>query len=87
MTIKVFVDWQNGEILTEEEYEKRVKKMAENLRTRDYDFSEFLEEKYSHRELWDADEKQRAKIMEYWADQCLEDAYCEQDYEGVELEV
>ena len=49
MTIKVFVVWQNEEILTEEEYEKRVKEMAENLRTRDYDFSEFLEEKYSHR--------------------------------------
>ena len=87
MTIKVFVDWRNKEILTEEEYDKRVKEMAEDLRTNDCNFSEFLEEKYSHRELWDADEKQRAKIMEHWADQCLEDAYCEQDYEEVELEV
>ena len=87
MTIKIFVDWQNEEILTEEEYEKRVKEMAENLRTRDYDFSEFLEAKYSHLELWEADEKQRAKIMEHWVDKCLEDAYCEQDHEEVILEV
>ena len=87
MTIKVFVDWQNEEILTEEEYDKRVKEMAEDLRTNDYIFSEFLEERYSHRELWDADEKQRAKIMEHWVDQCLEDAYREQGYEEVELEV
>lgn len=87
MTIKVFVDWRNEEILTEEEYNKRAREFAEDLRTSDYDFSEFLEENYSHRELWEADEKQRAKIMEYWVSKCLDAAYCELDYDEVELEV
>ena len=87
MTIKVFVDWRNEEILTEEEYDKRAKEMAEDLRTNDYNFSEFLEEHYTYLELWEADEKQRAKIMEYWTNKCLEDAYCELGFEEVELEV
>lgn len=87
MTIKVYVDWRNEEILTEEEYNERLKEMAESLRTSDYDFSKFLEEHYSHRELWDADEKGRAKIMKFWASKCMDAAECELDYEEVELEV
>lgn len=87
MTIKVFVDWWNKEILTEEEYNKRAREMAEEYRTDDYSFSEFLENRYSHRELWEATEKERATIMECWVDQCLDDAYDELGFEEVDLEV
>ena len=87
MTIKIFVDWKNEEIITREEYDKRAKKIAEDLRTSDSSFFEFLEENYSHRELWEADEEQRAKIMEYWSDICLKDAYCELDFDEAMLEV
>ena len=87
MTIKVFINWRNEEILTAEEYDKRAKEMAEDLRTSNYDFSEFLEEHYTYLELWEANEEYRAKIMECWADRCLEDAYRELDFEEVELEI
>ena len=87
MTIKIFVDWQNEEIVTREEYDKRAREMAEELRINDSNFSEFLEENYSHRELWEADEEQRTKITRYWADECLKDAYRELDFEEVMLEV
>lgn len=87
MTIKIFVDWRNEEILTEEEYDKRAREMAEDLRTSDYNFSEFLEEHCTYLELWEADDKQRAKIMERWVDRCLDDAYNELGFEEVELEV
>ncbi len=87
MTVKVFVDWWNKEILTEEEHNKRAREMAEDFRTSDYNFSEFLEEHYSHRELFEANEKERATIMECWVDKCLEDAYDELGYDEVELEV
>lgn len=87
MTIKIFVDWQNEEIITEEEYDKRTREMAEELRIDDSLFYEFLEENYSHSELWKADEEQRAKIMERWIDECLEYAYCELGFDEVTLEV
>lgn len=87
MTVKVFVDWWKKEVLTEEEYNERAREMAEDFRVSDYNFSEFLEENYSHRELWEANEEQRTKIMEYWADKCLDDAYYELGFEEVELEV
>lgn len=87
MTIKIFVDWRNEEILTEEEYDKRAREMAEELRTNDYDFSEFLTHRYTCLELWDADDKERATIMECWVDKCLEDAYNELGFDEVELEV
>ena len=87
MTVKIFVDWWNKEVLTEEEYNKRAREMAEEFRTSDYNFSEFLEEHYSHRELWDANEKERAKIMEHWVDKCLDEAYDELGFEDIELEV
>lgn len=87
MTIKVFVDWRNKEVLTEEEYNKRAQEMAEEFRTSDYNFSEFLEQRYTNRELFEANEKERATIMECWVDKCLEDAYDELGFEDVELEV
>lgn len=87
MTIKVFVDWRNEEILTEEEYDKRARELAEEFRTSDYEFSEFLEQRYTHRELFEANEKERATIMECWVDKCLEDAYYELGHDEVELEV
>lgn len=87
MTIKVFVDWRNEKIFTEEEYDKRVKEIAESLLTSDCDFSEFLEENYSHRELWEADGEQRAKIVELWSYKCFKNAYYELNFEEVELEV
>lgn len=87
MIIKLFVDWRGEEILTEAEYEERVREMAEGFRTSVYDFSEFLEEHYSHRELWEANEEQRAKIMEYWVDKCLDSARDELDFDEVVLEV
>ena len=87
MTIKVFVDWLNKEILTKEEYNKLAREMAEEHRTDDYSFSEFLENHYTHRELFEANEKERATIMECWVDRCLEDAYDELGYQEVELEV
>lgn len=87
MTIKIFVNWRNEEVLTEDEYNELVKEMAEDLRDSDYDFSEFLTENYSHRDLWDADEEERDRIMEYWASKCLDAALYELDYDEIVLEV
>lgn len=87
MTIKIFVDWQNEEIVTKEEYDEWARKMAEELRINDSNFYKFLEKNYSHSELWEADEEQRAKIMEHWTDKCLEDVYYELSFDEVTLEV
>ena len=87
MIIKLFVDWRGEEILTEVEYEERVREMAEDFRTSDYNFSEFLEEHYTYREVWEANEEQRAKIMEQWVDKCLDSARDELSFDEVELEV
>ena len=87
MTVKVFVNWYDQEVLTEAEYNARAKEMAEEHRTDDYSFSEFLENRYSHRDLWDANEEERAKIMKHWESMCLDEAYDELGFEDVELEV
>ena len=87
MTIKIYVNWRKEEVLTENEYNELVKEMAEDFRTNDDDFSEFLEQNYSHRDLWDTDEEERARIMEHWASKCVESAEYELDCDEVELEV
>lgn len=87
MTIKIYVNWRDEEILTESEYNERAREMAKDARTDDFDFSWFLESNYSHRELWEANEEKRAQIMERWVDQCLEAAYIELGHEEIELEV
>ena len=87
MTIKIFVNWYDQEVLTEAEHNERAKEMAEDFRTSNYNFSEFLEEHYTHRELFEANEEERATIMECWVDKCLDDAYDELGYDEVELEV
>lgn len=87
MTIKIYVNWYDQEVLTEAEYNERAKEMAEQLRSSDYGFSEFLEQHYSHRELFEANEEERATILENWAEECLNDAYDELGYNEEVLEV
>lgn len=87
MLVKIFVNWRDEEILTESKYNERTREMAEDLRTDGYDFSKFLEQHYTCLELFEANEEERAKIMERWVDQCLEAAYIELGHEEVILDV
>ena len=47
MTVTLYVDWVAQEILTEEEYEKKIKEETISLMEEEDEFNEWLEERYT----------------------------------------
>lgn len=96
MKIKLYVDWKNGKILKEEEYEKEIAESAKDREDDDYAFEEFLgnylERKISYPNLvhlFYLNKEDREKILELWKEDCLETVRNNtgDDYEEVEIEV
>ena len=97
MKIKLYVDWENGKILKEEEYEKEVAEFAKDREDDDYEFEEFLGDYFerNHRNrnrlayFFNLSKEEREKILELWKEDCLETVRnnSDDDYEEVEIEL
>ena len=70
--IKIYVSCCTSEVLTEEEYLERMQEgtsdYLENLST----FREFLEENYTHYDLFTMTDEERAKLQDKFTDYCRE---------------
>ena len=95
MRIKVYADWKHEEILSEKDYkefkERKVNEMADDYYEDDYEFGEFLAEKYSCSEIFKMTNEEKEKVKADWKAQCKESAEetfaDDWVYEEVELEV
>lgn len=89
MTIKLYVDWRNREILTKEEYEDEVKVRAEVFISDENDFDIWLEENYSGLEIFNFKEEDKNRVCEEWRKACESYARenAEEEYEEMEIEV
>lgn len=97
MKIKLYVDWENGKILKEEEYEKEIAKFAKDRENDDYDFEEFLDNYFERNlpnrnkltHLFNLNKEEHKKILELWKENCFAEVRNNflNDYEEVEIEV
>ena len=97
MKIKLYVDWENGKILKEEEYEKEIAEFAKDREDDDYEFEEFLGDYFERNlhnsnrlaHLFNLSKEERKKILELWKEDCLETVRnnSDDDYEEIEIEV
>ena len=97
MKIKLYVDWERGKILKEEEYEKEIAEFAKDREDDDYEFGDFLDNYFDRNlhnnnklaYLFNLSEKEREKIIELWKEDCLETVRnnSNDDYEEIEIEV
>jgi hypothetical protein len=89
MKVKFYVNWHDHALLTEEEYEARVKEAAKDIEEEDDTFSDFLAERYSPTEIFDFEEKDKARVCEEFREWCEETIKIDLGYvfEIVEKEV
>ena len=88
MTIKMYVNWDNEDILTKSEYEAKIKAEALEMSEEDEAFEDFAEERYHYKELFDLNEDEKetvkAEFLE-WCEGRVEANYYH-DYEEIEKE-
>ena len=87
MTVTLYVDWVAQEILTEEEYEKKIKEETISLMEEEDEFNEWLEERYTPQHIWHMTEAGRAEVRSLWEDYCRDTAEVNADYEKTFVEV
>lgn len=100
MKVKLYVNWQDEEILKEKEYEEKILEAAKDREENDdYDFSDFLDDYLDRNHgccrseqlayLFRMNEEERKKILELWKVNCLEVARINfpNDYKVIEIEV
>lgn len=81
MKIKIYVDWENREVYTEETKAEEIKRRVEDRKTDDYALEEFLDD-YCYRnlnrnekaELFNMSEEKRAEVRTAFAKECEETA-------------
>lgn len=81
MKIKIYVDWENREVYTEETKAEEIKRRVEVMNDDDYYLEEFLDD-YGNRnlgrceraELFKMSEEKRAEVLAEFAKECEEDA-------------
>lgn len=79
----------NRELITEKEYRKRMKEEAERRKASEQDFSEWLNENYSTKEIWDMDEEEKEATKGFFLQAVDEDILYDfrEDWAEVRVEV
>jgi hypothetical protein len=80
--MKLYVNWYEQEILTKEEFDKRIVKMIHN----DEDFAEFLEGEYTPIEIFEMRDDSRLDFLEEFTDWAMKHTYIG-DFQVVEFEI
>ena len=87
MMVKVYVDWDAHEILTAEEYEKKLQEETLSVLDDNDEFHDWLEEHYLPQFIWNLTEAGRAEVLSRWEDSCRDYAETQLDYEETCIEV
>ena len=80
--MKLYVNWYEQEILTKEEFDKRIVKMIHN----DEDFEEFLDSEYSLLEIFEMRDDSRLDFLDEFTEWAMKNTYMG-DFQEVELEI
>lgn len=70
--IKVYVNSCSAEVITKEEYFERMQEVTAEYRENYNTFCEFLEEKYTHYELFTMTDKEKDDLKDRFEDYCRE---------------
>lgn len=87
MKVKIYVNWEDKDILNEKDYDAEIERTVESLMEDKNDFFDWLGDNYCLKEIWEATDAKRLKIYNDWEECCKETARCNSDYEEVEIEI
>ena len=87
MKVKVYANWNDGEILNKADYDKIFKEEVAEMMEDEYEFSCWLDDNYDIAEIWKATEADRLEIRNNWKEFCEASARSGSNYDEVEIEI
>ena len=87
MTIKVFVDWDEHEVINEAEYKEKIRQETEEMMVDKEEFYDWLSNNYMPQTIWEMTEAERAEVQELWEQACKDNAEIESDFEMIMVEI
>ena len=93
MKVKLYVNWDDGEILSEKQMESRLRERASDIFKDEDEFSEWLHDEYTISDIFNMNEEEKDQVRQKWGEACLESAQDElisgydAEYELVEKEI
>lgn len=85
--IKVYINWREREILTEDEYKELQEQKARNLFDDEDEFKDWLNCDYSASEIFEMTAEERLEIQKRWDDYCVNETQDNLEYEWDEIEL
>lgn len=74
MKIKIYVDYENQEVLTEEDYKKALAERTKSYKANDENFEDWLNDRYTAFEIFNKNGVELDKVVERWEGVCEADA-------------
>lgn len=87
MKIKIYVDYENKEVLTEEQYKEALTEKAKAYKADDGAFRDWLNDNYEAFKIFNMKSHELEKVMERWEGVCEADAEDDMSIELAEYEL
>jgi hypothetical protein len=87
MKIKIYVDYENQSVLTEEQYKEVLTERAKSYKADDGAFRDWLNDNYEAFKIFNMKSHELEKVMERWEGVCEADAEDDMNIELTEYEL
>ena len=87
MKIKIYVDYENQDVLTEEQYEEAMAERIKSYKNDNEAFEDWLNDRYSASEIFKMNGVELDKVVERWEGVCEADAEEDMGREITEYEL
>ena len=87
MKIKIYVGYENQEVLTEKQYKEALAERAKSYKADESAFEDWLNDRYSAHEIFKMKSHELDRIIERWEGVCEADAEEDMGGELIEYEI
>ena len=85
--VKVYVNWNERDILTEDEFNEMKQNKARNMFEDEDEFKDWLNTDYSASEIFEMTAEERIEVQERWDEYCADEVHDNLDYEWDEIDL
>ena len=85
--VKVYVNWNERDILTEDEYNEMKQNKARNMFEDEDEFKDWLNCYYSASEIFEMTAEERLEIQKRWDEYCVDETQDNLDYYWDEIDL
>ena len=85
--VKVYVNWNERDILTEDEFNEMKQNKARNMFEDEDEFKDWLNSDYSASEIFEMTTEERIEVQKRWDEYCMSETQDNLDYYWDEIDL